>query len=105
VDVTGDDGAASFEVDAFRDSAPNESPWLVWPRQLLVAGCYDCVIDVNHNGVYDRGTDFVDNIDNSAANTCGMRVTDSACGDFVTSRVTPMVIRSMPPPSPWPGLC
>jgi hypothetical protein len=84
LDVTGD-SAEAFDVDAVQGFCTNESPWLVWPRQRLVAGCYDCVIDVNANGVYDVGTDFVDNIDSLGdPTTCGMRVSDMACGDFIT---------------------
>lgn len=81
-DVTGASNASSFEVDSVQGFCTNEAPWLVWPRERLAAGCYDCVIDVNANGVYDKGTDFVDNIDNSGDNTtCGMRVTSGSCAD------------------------
>lgn len=79
-DVTGASGAASFEVDSVQGFCTNEAPWLVWPRERLVQGCYDCVIDVNADGVYDKGTDFIDNIDNAGDNsTCGMRVADTSC--------------------------
>lgn len=78
---------SAIEKDPVQGFCTNESPWLVWPRQNLRPGCYDCVIDVNSNGRYDKGTDFVDNIDNSGDNTVGgMCVTDntSACTDFIT---------------------
>lgn len=81
-DVTGDSATSSFEVDSVQGFCTNEAPWLVWPRARMRQGCFDCIIDVNANGTYDKGTDFVDNIDNSGDNaTCGMRVTDSACED------------------------
>ncbi|MBF0105476.1 MAG: hypothetical protein HQM16_09145 [Deltaproteobacteria bacterium] len=81
-DVTGASSSAAFELDAVQAFCTNESPWLIWPRERLTAGCYDCVIDVNANGIYDTGTDFVDNIDNNADNTtCGMRVASTACSD------------------------
>lgn len=79
VDVTGASGEA-FELDAVQGFCTNEAPWLVWPRQRLVAGCYDCVIDVNHNGIYDTGIDFLDNIDQRGDDTLGgMCVANSAC--------------------------
>ncbi len=69
-----------FELDPVQGFCTNESPWLVWPRQNLREGCYDCVIDVDADGIYDKGTDFVDNIDNTSDNTIGgMCVSDSAC--------------------------
>lgn len=84
-DVTGASGADAFEVDAVQGFCTNEAPWMVWPRERLTQGCYDCIIDVDANGVYDQGTDFVDNIDNSGDNTtCGMRVTDGSCAsDYI----------------------
>lgn len=78
VDVT-----AGIEVDPVQGYCTNEAPWLVWPRQLLTDGCYDVVIDVNRNGVFDAGTDFVDNIDNTGQTTCGCRVADSSCASNI----------------------
>lgn len=78
VDVT-----EGVEVDPVQGFCTNEAPWLVWPRQLLADGCYDVVIDVNRNGVFDVGIDFVDNIDNTGQTTCGCRVADSSCGNNV----------------------
>jgi len=70
----------AIELDPVQGFCTNEAPWLVWPRQNLRAGCFDCVIDVNANGIYDRGTDFVDNIDNTGDDSVGgMCVSDSAC--------------------------
>lgn len=84
-DVTGASGGAAFELDAVQGFCTNEAPWLVWPRQRLVAGCYDCIIDVNHNGVYDKGTDFIDNIDNSGDNTIGgMCISNTGCEAAIT---------------------
>jgi uncharacterized protein YfaP (DUF2135 family) len=87
---TWSDGDTLTDVTGGRESDPvqgfctNEAPWLIWPRELLQDGCYDCIIDVNHNGVFDVGTDFVDNIDNSGETTCGARVADSDCSDNIT---------------------
>ncbi len=79
-DVTG-----GKEVDPVQGWCTNEAPWLVWPRELLEAGCYDCVIDVDCDGKYDKGTDFLDNIDNSGDDaTGGMCVADSACAGRIT---------------------
>ncbi|MFH1263774.1 MAG: hypothetical protein V1495_10090 [Pseudomonadota bacterium] len=79
IDVTGPDGASAFKLDAVQGFCTNEAPWLVWPRQLLVAGCYDCIIDVNADGKYTKGVDFLDYWDLTGQVTCGMRVSDSAC--------------------------
>ena len=79
-DVTG-----GKEVDPVQGWCTNEAPWLVWPRELLEAGCYDCVIDVDCDAKYDKGTDFLDNIDGSADDTIGgMCVSDSACAGVIT---------------------
>lgn len=74
VDVTG-----AVEVDPVQDFSLSEAPWLVWPREDLAPGCYDIVVDVNRNGVFDAGIDLVDNIDEVGATTCGVRVADPAC--------------------------
>ena len=78
-DVTGGN-----ETDPVQGYCTNEAPWLIWPRQLLQPGCYDCVIDVNQNGVFDVGIDFVDNIDNNGQATCGARVGGRNCSDNIT---------------------
>lgn len=73
------DVTAGFETDPVQGFCTNEAPWMVWPRQLFAAGCYDVVIDVNRNGVYDLGTDLLDNIDQRGQVSCGCRVADSDC--------------------------
>jgi len=79
-DPLGDvDAAQLVEIDPVQDFSLSEAPWLVWPRQHLVAGCYDVVIDVNRNGSFDAGIDLVDNIDEVGATTCGVRIADPAC--------------------------
>ncbi len=78
------DVSAVVEVDPVRRSSSNETPWLVWPRQNMAAGCYDVVIDVNRNGVFDAGIDYVDNVDNTGQASCGCRVADSACSSNIT---------------------
>ncbi len=77
------DVTSGRETDPVQGFCTNEAPWLIWPRQLLRAGCYDCVIDVNRNGVFDEGTDFVDNIDNTGQATCGARVADTTCSSNI----------------------
>jgi uncharacterized protein YfaP (DUF2135 family) len=78
------DVTSGSETDPVQGFCTNESPWLIWPRQLLNSGCYDCVIDVNRNGVFDVGTDFVDNIDLSGETTCGARVADTTCSGNIS---------------------
>ena len=46
---------------------------LPWPRDLR-PGKYDIVIDVNRDGVYTKGTDFLDNIDSYGFPTAGFLV-------------------------------
>lgn len=84
VDVTGAEGASAFELDAVQAFCTNEAPWLIWPRQRLTAGCFDCIVDVNADGKYTKGTDFLDNIDLTAQATCGMRVSNTSCADAIT---------------------
>ncbi len=76
---------AAVEIDPVQGFCTNEAPWLVWPRNRLAAGCYDCIIDVECDGTYDKGTDFIDNIDNTGDDTTGgMCVADSgACSGFI----------------------
>jgi uncharacterized protein YfaP (DUF2135 family) len=50
------------ERDTPQFGCTNQGRTLVWPAPLT-PGVYDAVIDVNSNGVYDEGTDFIDNID------------------------------------------
>ncbi len=84
-DVTDCEGQGGYERDPVQGYCTNESPWLVWPRQCLTAGCYDCVIDIGCDGIYNRGTDFVDNIFNSNDNSLGgMCVSDPACSGLIT---------------------
>ena len=77
------DVTEAVEIDAVQDFSLSEAPWLIWPRQNLAAGCYDIVIDVDRNGVFDAGVDLVDNIDELGAATCGVRIADPACTDNV----------------------
>ncbi|WP_455217825.1 hypothetical protein, partial [Kaarinaea lacus] len=76
VDVTG--GTESSPV---QDYTNNEAPWLAWSYTgLAVApGCYDIVIDTDQDGVFDAGTDYVDNVNHLGVNTCGFWVSDPAC--------------------------
>jgi hypothetical protein len=102
-DVTGPDAASAFKLDAVQGYCTNEAPWLVWPRQLMKPGCYDCIIDVDADGKYTKGVDFLDNIDLTQGTSCGMRVSDTACaaddititspvdGDSVTTTTTTLV--------------
>jgi len=42
----------------------------------LPAGLYDVIIDVNQNGQYDMGVDFIDNIDATMSTICGFEISD-----------------------------
>ncbi|MBA1145820.1 hypothetical protein H0Z60_01990 [Ectothiorhodospiraceae bacterium WFHF3C12] len=87
---TWSDGDTLSDVTTAVESSPVQSnalttaPWRVWPRSALTSGCYDAVIDANRNGTYDAGTDFVDNIDNAGATSCGLRVANPSCTDNIT---------------------
>ena len=78
------DVSSVVEVDPVQRSSINQAPWPVWSRQQLAPGCYDAVVDVNHNGAFDSGIDFVDNIDNQGVASCGFRVADPACASNIT---------------------
>ncbi len=80
--TTGDpltDVTQAIEIDPVQDFSISEAPWLIWPRVSQTAGCYDIVIDVNQNGQFDAGIDLLDNIDETGATTCGVRIADAAC--------------------------
>lgn len=47
-------------VDPLQWGCTNEGRILLWPKATQVAGCYDVVMDVNQNGIYDAGVDIVD---------------------------------------------
>lgn len=65
-------------VDEVQTGCTNQQRRLVAPINLMPAGCYDLVFDVNANGVYDKGSDAVDNIDLNGNPTCGFIVVDDA---------------------------
>lgn len=60
VDVT----AGGTEMDQVEHGCTNEGRVLVWTHNLT-PGIYDVVIDVNKNGKYDPGVDFLDNINSN----------------------------------------
>ncbi len=61
------------ELDTPQYGCTNEGRVLIWPA-TLAPGKYDVVIDVDRNGVYDRGLDFLDNIDSYGQPTGGFIV-------------------------------
>ena len=74
--TTGDvlvDVSRGSEFDTPQYGCTNEGRVRVWSATLN-AGKYDIVIDVNRNGVYDEGLDFVDNIDSYGLPTAGFVV-------------------------------
>lgn len=75
---------SSAEVDPVQYGCTNEALLTIWPRRALTAGCFDVVIDVNNNGLFDPGIDVVDNIDNFGNTTCGFRVPNCSSGPSVT---------------------
>lgn len=54
-------------IDPLQWGCTNENRILLWPASTHVAGCYDVVLDVNQNSIYDAGTDFIDGY----SGTCG----------------------------------
>ena len=82
-DVTG-----NVEISPAQHVSMRDAPSLAWPRQSMQDGCYDVIIDVNRNGVFDVGTDFVDNIDTLGNTTCGCQVALPTCAsDVIISNV------------------
>ncbi len=87
VDISG--GA---KVSPVQNESNSEAPWVLVPFAGLASlggtTCYDVVIDTNRNGVYDVGTDYVDNIDSLGVNSCGVRVSTASCASNVDITVT-----------------
>ena len=71
------------ELDTPQYGCTNEGRVLIWPS-TLAPGKYDIVIDVDRNGVYDRGLDFLDNIDSFGQPTAGFIVGSGIAGPTVT---------------------
>jgi uncharacterized protein YfaP (DUF2135 family) len=61
------------EYDTPQYGCTNEGRVLIWPA-TLVPGKYDIVIDVNRDGIYTQGMDFLDNIDSYGLPTAGFIV-------------------------------
>ena len=73
---TGDqlvDVSRGSEYDTPQYGCTNEGRVRVWSSPLS-PGKYDIIIDVNRNGVYDEGLDFLDNIDSYGLPTAGFVV-------------------------------
>ena len=70
------------ELDTPQYGCTNEGRVLIWPADLS-PGKYDVVIDVDRNGVYDRGLDFLDNIDSYGQPTAGFIVGTGDAGPTV----------------------
>lgn len=79
------DNNALTDISGTTPPEPNNTPvqnnsnsmgnLLQWSFSQLDAGCYDIVLDTNKNGVFDEGTDYVDNANHLGDNTdCGFRV-------------------------------
>jgi hypothetical protein len=94
------DVTAGIELGPAQTLSINQSPWLIWPRKLMTPGCYDVVADVNSDGFFSAGIDYVDNIDKNGNSTCGCRVaTDTSTitisshkdGDTVTTTAITLV--------------
>ena len=62
------------ESDTVQHGCTNEGRVLVWPAPLE-EGDYDAIIDVNKNGVYDKGTDVLDGV-NADCSSVGFTVRD-----------------------------
>ncbi|MBC7237417.1 MAG: DNRLRE domain-containing protein [Chloroflexi bacterium] len=75
------------EYDTPQYGCTNQGRVLIWPAPLT-PGVYDVVIDVNRNGVYDGGIDFVDNID-SFGNPVGGFFVPGAAGSPMVAIITP----------------
>ena len=67
-------------VDPMQWGCTNEGRILLWPKATFVPGCYDVVMDVNQNGIYDSGTDFVD----GSSGVCGFIIPGAEGAPTVT---------------------
>jgi hypothetical protein len=49
-----------------------------WSYSNVAGGCYDIVVDIDRNGLYDAGTDYFDNFNHLGLSTdCGFRISAS----------------------------
>jgi len=71
------------ELDTPQYGCTNEARVLIWPA-ILTTGKYDIVMDVNRDGYYDKGLDFLDNIDTYGQPTAGFIVGSGVAGPTVT---------------------
>ncbi|MBN2542333.1 DUF2135 domain-containing protein [bacterium] len=76
------DVTQGFEMDTPQYGCTNQSTVLIWPSPLT-EGAYDVVVDLNRNGTYDVGTDFLDNIDPYNEPTAGLIVTSGESAPVV----------------------
>jgi len=70
------------ELDTPQYGCTNEARVLIWPA-TLTSGKYDLVMDVDRNGYYDKGLDFLDNIDSYGQPTAGFIVGSGVEGPTV----------------------
>lgn len=83
--LTDADAVSMFKTNPVQDFSNSESPWILTPLSALaglggVASCYDVVVDTDRDGVFDLGSDYVDNVDHTGDNTaCGVRVATAGC--------------------------
>lgn len=66
----------SYTADQVESGCTNQHRRLIAPVANLDPGCYDVVFDTDGDGVYDKGTDVIDNVDLSGATTCGFIVSE-----------------------------
>ena len=79
------DSTSGTETALVQNDVTSLAPWLVWEQNDQSAGCYDVVVDINQNGTFDYGTDFVDNNDGlDIPVQCGVRVANPNCESNVT---------------------
>ncbi|MDT8384473.1 MAG: hypothetical protein RRB22_08665 [Gammaproteobacteria bacterium] len=59
------------------------APWVLVPFASLASlggtTCYDVVVDTDRDGLFDVGTDFVDNINHLGITSCGVRISTASC--------------------------
>jgi hypothetical protein len=90
------DVTSTVERNPIQDENNSEAKWLLWNYTNLAAGCYDIVVDNDHNGSYTAGTDYVDNTNHLGDNTdCGLRVSTPGCTNTtITSHTDGLVTAS-----------
>ncbi len=82
------DVSSGVKRSPVQNDSNSEAPWVLVPYTFLASlgatTCFDVVIDTDQDGVFDVGTDYVDNVDHLGNTSCGMRISTASCSSNVS---------------------